>query len=92
MVVDTFGTADEDRFWDAKAYAAGEFKDFSKEFVRQHYRRLGYHTDLTNAREQHRDEPPIPPLPPELVTEVSHLYTGVFERLTGEPFAGATSH
>jgi phosphoribosylaminoimidazole-succinocarboxamide synthase len=89
MVVDTFGTADEDRFWDAKAYAAGEFKDFSKEFVRQHYRRSGYHTALVNAREQHREEPPIPPLPPELVTQVSHLYTGIFERLTGEPFAGA---
>ena len=92
MVVDTFGTADEDRFWDAKAYAAGETKDFSKEFVRQHYRRSGYHSALTSAREQHRDEPPIPPLPPELVAEVSHLYTGVFERLTGEPFAGGPSH
>jgi len=87
MVVDTFGTADEDRFWDKDAYVRGRQVDFSKEFVRQHYRQSGYYGKLTEAREKGTPEPAIPPLPPLLVDEVSRLYTTVFERLTGEPFA-----
>jgi phosphoribosylaminoimidazole-succinocarboxamide synthase len=86
MVVDTFGTADEDRFWDKDAYERGRQVDFSKEFVRQHYRQTGYYDRLLKAREAHAEEPPIPPLPPLLVDEVSRLYTTVYERLTGEPF------
>jgi phosphoribosylaminoimidazole-succinocarboxamide synthase len=87
MVVDTFGTADEDRFWDKDAYERGRHVDFSKEFVRQHYRESGYYERLQKAREAHQSEPPIPALPPLLVDEVSRLYTTVFERLTGEAFA-----
>ncbi len=86
-VVDTFGTADEDRFWDKDAYARGRQVDFSKEFVRQHYRQAGYYELLSRARASHAAEPPIPPLPPLLVDEVSRLYTTVFERLTGAPFS-----
>ena len=86
MVVDTFGTADEDRFWDQAAYERGRQVDFSKEFVRQHYRQTGYYASLEKAREAHAPEPPIPPLPPLLVDEVSRLYTTVYQRLTGEPF------
>ncbi len=91
MVVDTFGTADEDRFWDKDAYARGRQVDFSKEFVRQHYRTTGYYDRLLQAREAHAAEPPIPPLPPLLVDEVSRLYTTVYQRLTGEPFAVASA-
>ena len=87
MVVDTFGTADEDRFWDKDAYGRGRQVDFSKEFVRQHYRQTGYYDALSKARAERAAEPPIPPLPPLLVDEVSRLYTTVFQRLTGEPFA-----
>ena len=87
MVVDTFGTADEDRFWDKDAYDRGRQVDFSKEFVRQHYRSTGYYDQLQAARAAHQEEPPIPPLPPLLVDEVSRLYTTVFQRLTGTPFA-----
>lgn len=86
MVVDTFGTADEDRFWDRGAYERGRQVEFSKEFVRQHYRSIGYFDRLEQARTNHQSEPPIPPLPPLLVDEVSRLYTTVFERLTGAPF------
>ncbi len=87
LVVDTFGTADEDRFWDKDAYERGRQVDFSKEFVRQHYRQTGYYDRLLKARADRTEEPAIPPLPPLLVDEVSRLYTTVFERLTGEPFA-----
>ncbi|HTT73970.1 MAG TPA: phosphoribosylaminoimidazolesuccinocarboxamide synthase [Thermoplasmata archaeon] len=86
MVVDTFGTADEDRFWDQAAYERGRQVDFSKEFVRQHYRQIGYYDQLMRAREARTEEPPIPPLPPLLIDEVSRLYTTVYQRLTGRPF------
>jgi phosphoribosylaminoimidazole-succinocarboxamide synthase len=89
MVVDTFGTADEDRFWDKDAYERGRQVDFSKEFVRQHYRTTGYYDALQAARSAKLPEPEIPPLPPLLVDEVSRLYTTVYQRLTGEPFAVA---
>ncbi len=86
MVVDTFGTADEDRFWDKGAYERGRQVEFSKEFVRQHYRTSGYYDALMQAREGGAAEPAIPPLPPLVIDEVSRLYTTVFQRLTGEPF------
>ncbi len=86
MLVDTFGTADEDRFWDQAAYDRGRQVDFSKEFVRQHYRGTGYYDALLKARQTGTPEPAIPALPPLLVDEVSRLYTTVYQRLTGEPF------
>lgn len=89
MVVDTFGTADEDRFWDRDAFERGRQVDFSKEFVRQHYRSSGYYDRLTAARDAGTPEPEIPGLPPLLIDEVSRLYTTVYQRLTGQPFAPA---
>jgi phosphoribosylaminoimidazole-succinocarboxamide synthase len=86
MVVDTFGTADEDRFWELDAYERGQFHEFSKEFVRQHYRHIGYYDRLQKARTEHLEEPDIPALPPHLIQEVSKLYTTVYERLTGTRF------
>ncbi|MGP8072561.1 MAG: phosphoribosylaminoimidazolesuccinocarboxamide synthase [Thermoplasmata archaeon] len=91
MVVDTFGTADEDRFWDRAAYDRGRHVDFSKEFVRQHYRSTGYYDELMMARDAQSEEPQIPPLPPLLVDEVSRLYTTVYQRLTGAPFVPETA-
>lgn len=90
MLVDTFGTPDEDRFWDKHQLQNNKFEEFSKEFVRQHYRQNGYHATLMGARERRAAEPPIPPLPPRLVDEVSRMYTTLFERLTGEPFGPVT--
>ncbi len=86
MLVDTFGTADEDRWWDAAAYEKGEHVELSKEFVRQYYRQTGYHKALMDARAAKRPEPDIPALPDHVVKEVSDLYVGLFERLTGEKF------
>ncbi len=86
MLVDTFGTADEDRFWDLDAFQRGEQIELSKEFVRQYYRTTGYHKALTDARALHKPEPDIPPLPPDVTEQVSDLYVKLFERLTGERF------
>jgi len=86
VLVDSFGTPDEDRFWDLAAHREGRFVDMSKEVVRRHYRDSGYHEELMNAREQGTEEPAIPPLPDDIISEVSALYIDIFERLTGEEF------
>jgi len=86
MLIDTFGTADEDRFWDAELYEKGEYVELSKEYVRQHYHRTGYYDELEEARAGGRDEPDIPPLPEEEIGKVSKLYIDLFEKITGESF------
>lgn len=86
MIVDTFGTADEDRWWDEDEYAKGNCVELSKEAVRQYYREIGYHDILYKARKAGAPEPPIPALPEEKVEEISDLYIEMFERITGESF------
>lgn len=86
MVIDTFGTLDEDRWWDAEEYAKGNIVELSKEFVRQYYRETGYHKALYDAREKGLPEPDIPALPQEIVDRVSKLYVDMYERITGEKF------
>ena len=86
IVIDTFGTLDEDRWWDAAEYAKGKKVELSKEFVRQHYREIGYHGRLMAAREKGGAEPDIPALPEEVVDRVSNLYVEVYERITGQRF------
>src|SRR5207249_273308 len=60
--------------------------ELSKEFVRQYYRKSGYHQALMDARTAGKPEPDIPPLPAEVAKQVSNLYVSLFERLTGEKF------
>lgn len=89
MLLDTFGTADEDRFWDIPEYERGNLVELSKEVVRQYYRRSGYHEELIRARESgalKKDEPPIPALPESEIDRISKLYGEMFERLTGRRF------
>ena len=86
IVIDTFGTLDEDRWWDMDSYNTGKPDELSKEFVRQHYRETGYHAKLIKAREKGLPEPPIPALPQDVIDRVSRLYTDVFERITGLKF------
>jgi len=86
MIIDTFGTADEDRFWDSRAYGEGKLVELSKEFVRQHYRRSGYLEKLEAAREARRPEPEIPGLSDDLRDQVGRIYIDIFERLTGQKF------
>jgi phosphoribosylaminoimidazole-succinocarboxamide synthase len=62
MIIDTFGTADEDRFWDKEKYELGEYVELSKEYVRQYYRTTNYFDRLSYAREHRLEEPEIPPL------------------------------
>ena len=86
MVVDVYGTADEDRFWDRAKYEEGEFVDLSKEYVRQHYRKAGYKDRLYGARERREAEPDIPALPQDVIAQTSEIYIKLFEMITGEKF------
>ncbi len=82
MVIDTFGTADEDRFWELKEYKKDNFVEKNKEFVRQYYRDIGYHKELMEARREGEDEPMIPPMPEDVKNTASKLYVTLMTRLT----------
>ena len=86
VLVDSFGTLDEDRWWDLSAYDNGEIVQLSKEFVRSHYIESGHHKELYDARSSGVDEPPIPPLPQSVIDDTASLYASMFERLTGDSF------
>lgn len=88
MVVDTFGTPDEDRWWDKRLLdAEGRQVELSKEMVRRHYRATGYHDQLVAARKAGATkaaEPPIPALPEHVTREVTQLYVKLYEQITGK--------
>lgn len=86
VLVDTFGTLDEDRWWDAEAYEGGECVELSKEFVRQHYIDTGHQAALKAARDSDREDPPIPALPQSVIDETAALYASMYERLTSGIF------
>lgn len=86
VLVDSFGTLDEDRWWDAEAYEKGEIVQLSKEFVRGHYIESGHHAELSEARKNGGEEPPIPALPQPIIDKTATLYEEMFERLTGQRF------
>ncbi|MEF8873344.1 MAG: phosphoribosylaminoimidazolesuccinocarboxamide synthase [Candidatus Thermoplasmatota archaeon] len=86
MLVDTFGTADEDRWWIKSGYEEGNVVQKTKELIRQHYREIGYHEKLMEARREGKEEPPIPPLPEEIVEETTELYVDIMSKLTDGKF------
>ncbi|MCJ7562554.1 MAG: phosphoribosylaminoimidazolesuccinocarboxamide synthase [Thermoplasmata archaeon] len=86
MVIDSYGTADEDRWWDWNDYSKGEFIELSKENVRQYYREKGYYPKLIEARKLGKPEPKMPSLPAVKIKEISELYIDMFERITGESY------
>ncbi|RLF49692.1 MAG: phosphoribosylaminoimidazolesuccinocarboxamide synthase [Thermoplasmata archaeon] len=86
VLIDTFGTPDEDRWWDADAYDEGKYVELSKEAVRQYYKKISYYDELKRAREKGMEEPPIPPLPENIAKEISRLYVTMYFRITGKDF------
>ncbi len=85
VLVDTFGTADEDRFWEKEEFEKnGTLVERSKEFVRQYYRKIGYYQNLSDARSKKMEEPPIPALPEDMLSATSRLYRDLYERITGQ--------
>jgi phosphoribosylaminoimidazole-succinocarboxamide synthase len=86
VLVDSFGTLDEDRWWAAADYENGNIVSLSKEFVREYYLGTDHHDELSSAREAGTEEPPIPALPQDIIDQTAALYESMFERLTGENF------
>jgi len=84
MVIDVYGTADEDRFWDKAAWERGSIVELSKEFVRKYYESIGYKTALYGARERGETEPEIPPLPPDIIAKAAQFYQDIKYKITGE--------
>ena len=84
IIVDTFGTADEDRFWEADDYEKGNIVELSKESVRKYYRDNGYYNKLYEARAQGKEEPEIEAMPQNLIESTSKLYRTMYERITGQ--------
>lgn len=96
-LIDTFGTPDEDRFWDMSAYKKGEIVELSKEYVRKYYENLLYTCPKCAEKFSYRDflyaqrgsglnDPEIPPLPDEMVKKTEKLYKTMYEKITGEKF------
>lgn len=83
MIVDTFGTLDEDRWWDMYEWQNERINELSKEFVRQHYRSTGYFDELEEARKNGETEPDIPALPDEVISQTTRLYVQMYEKITG---------
>ena len=82
MLVDVFGTADEDRYWKRTAYTrSGECVELSKEKVRQHYRAIGYKDALYEARGSGIKEPPMPPQPKGLLDETAQVYRSIADQM-----------
>tara|TARA_B100001175_G_scaffold314264_1_gene323287 strand:+ start:6945 stop:7907 length:963 start_codon:yes stop_codon:yes gene_type:complete len=86
VLVDSFGTLDEDRWWAADDYEKGEIVSLSKESVREHYLGTGHYEELYAAREAGTPEPQIPALPQHIIDQTADLYASMFERLTGKEF------
>jgi len=96
VVIDTFGTADEDRWWDATEYKKGNCVEYSKEFVRKYYEnevfydlpegKMSHKEALDMAREKGTKEPPIPALPENMIQKTSELYENLYQKITGEAF------
>ncbi len=82
MLVDTFGTADEDSYWEKDEYEKGNIVQQSREFVWQYYKETGYHERLMEARRKGEEEPDLPPLPDEIVDQTSEMYVEMMSRLT----------
>jgi phosphoribosylaminoimidazole-succinocarboxamide synthase len=97
MLIDTFGTADEDRWWDATEYKKGKIVEISKEFVRKWYEndvvytcpacgkcKFSYKQFLDQLREDNAPQVGVPPLSSEMVKKTAGLYSSLFERITGQ--------
>jgi phosphoribosylaminoimidazole-succinocarboxamide synthase len=96
MIIDTFGTGDEDRFWLKGDYEDGKLIELSKEYVRQHYKKTGYYDELMDIRDKNKKlkkwkkkmlpESDIPALPEDIIQGASELYAKLHTMLTGEAF------
>jgi phosphoribosylaminoimidazole-succinocarboxamide synthase len=74
MIADVFGTPDEDRWVFTNDLTAGKIINYSKEFIREIFIANGYYSRLNKARNEDREDPPIPKLSKKEIEEISMRY------------------
>ena len=76
LVIDEMMTSDSSRYWEADGYRVGiSLPSFDKQFVRDHYLKIGWD-----------QQPPAPPLPPDVIEGTRSRYVEAYEVLTGRSF------
>ncbi len=88
MIVDSFGSVDQDIFWEMEDYKEGEFIPKHKKILKEYYQEIGYHDELKEARNSEEKEPPIPSLSDEMIEKISEYYVNIMKRLTDEKYGG----
>jgi len=77
VVADEMLTPDSSRFWPASTYAPGRAQpSLDKQFVRDYLESIGWNK-----------QPPVPELPPHVVTGLRERYLEIFRILTGRDLA-----
>jgi phosphoribosylaminoimidazole-succinocarboxamide synthase len=73
ILIDEVLTPDSSRFWPREGYApGGPQPSFDKQFVRDYLERIRWNK-----------QPPVPSLPPDVVSRTREKYVDAFRRLTG---------
>ncbi len=75
VLIDEVLTPDSSRYWPMDKYAQGELVSLDKQYLRNYLETLDW--DKTY---------PPPKLPKDVVENISNLYLGVYEKITGEKF------
>jgi len=77
ILIDEVLTPDSSRFWPQDQYAPGKSQaSFDKQFVRDHLEEIGWNK-----------QPPVPSLPPEVISRTRDKYLEAYRRLTGRELA-----
>jgi phosphoribosylaminoimidazole-succinocarboxamide synthase len=77
ILIDEVLTPDSSRFWPQDQYAPGTSQpSFDKQFVRDYLEEIGWNK-----------QPPVPTLPPEVVSRTRDKYLEAYRRLTGRALA-----
>ena len=77
ILIDEVLTPDSSRFWPATEYAPGKSQpSFDKQFVRDYLEQIGWNK-----------QPPVPSLPPDVVSRTRDKYLEAYRRLTGRELA-----
>ena len=87
VVLDVFGTQDEDRPVLAKALTEGRMEHYGKEFPRQFLIDSGYKKAVDEARAAKRSDPSYPTFPPDVIAEINTRYDTFADRYTRVPLS-----
>lgn len=76
ILIDEVLTPDSSRFWEKDSYEPGRSQDsFDKQYVRDYLESIKWNK-----------QPPVPALPPDVISKTRQKYLQAYERITGVPF------